>query len=99
MGIGETLRQALTKLVMRAAGEHVKTACGNLRLCAGIKAGIERATHAVGQTRLKKKSGRWQEGEESGNSDEEEVSGGMSARLTNRRIDMEGTEEKAADNL
>ena len=30
MGIGETLRQALAKLVMRAAGEQAKTACGNL---------------------------------------------------------------------
>ena len=49
VGIGETLLQALDKLVMRADGDQAKTACGNLQLCAGLKAGIERATHAVGQ--------------------------------------------------
>ena len=48
MGIRETLRRALAKLVMRAAGEQAKTACGNLQLCAGLEAGIEGDTHAVG---------------------------------------------------
>ena len=52
MGIGETLRRALVKLVMRAAGDQVKTARGNLQLCTGFGAGIECATHAVGQRRL-----------------------------------------------
>ena len=41
MGIGETLRQALAKLVIRSTGDQVKTACGNLQMCAGLKAGIE----------------------------------------------------------
>ena len=54
MGIGETLRQALAKLVMRAAGEQAKTACVILKLCAGLEAGIEGATHAVGQRRVEK---------------------------------------------
>ena len=40
MGIGEMLRQALAKIFMRAAGEHTKTVCGNLQLCAGLNAGI-----------------------------------------------------------
>ena len=40
VGIGETLRRAMAKLVMRAAGDQAKTACGNLRLCAGLEAGI-----------------------------------------------------------
>ena len=48
VGIGETLHRALAKLVMRAAGEQAETACGNLQLCAGLEAGIERATHTVG---------------------------------------------------
>ena len=48
MVIGETLRQTLAKLVMRAAGEQAKTACGKLQLCAGLEAGIERTTHAMG---------------------------------------------------
>ena len=52
VGIGEALRRALAKLVMRAAGYQAKTACGNLQLCAGLKAGTEGATHAVGHRRL-----------------------------------------------
>ena len=52
--IGETLRQALAKLVMRAAGDQAKTVCGNLQLCAGLEAGIEGATHAVGQRRVER---------------------------------------------
>ena len=51
MGIGETLRRALAKLVMREAGDQAKTACVKLQLCAGLEAGIEGATHAVGQRR------------------------------------------------
>ena len=48
MVIGEPLHQALDKLVMRAAGDQTKTVWGNLQLCAGLKAGIEGATHALG---------------------------------------------------
>ena len=48
MVIGETLRWALDKLVMRAAGDRAKMACGNFQLCAGLEDGIEGATHAVG---------------------------------------------------
>ena len=54
MGIGEMLRRALAKLVMRAAGDQAKTACVNLQLCSGLEAGIEGATHAVGHLRLAK---------------------------------------------
>ena len=49
VGKGETLHRALAKLVMRADGDQVKTACGNLQLCAGLEVGIEGATHNVGQ--------------------------------------------------
>ena len=48
VGIGETLRLALAKLVMRSAGGQAKTVRGNLKLCAGLEAGIEGDTHAVG---------------------------------------------------
>ena len=54
VGIGETLRRALAKLVMRAVGEQAKTACGILQLCAGLEAGIEGDTHAVGQRRIER---------------------------------------------
>ena len=49
IGIGETLRRSITKIVMRAAGDQAKTACGILQLCTGIDASIEGATHAVVQ--------------------------------------------------
>ena len=49
VGVGEMLRQDLDKLVMRAYGYQEKTVCGNLQLCAGLEAGIDVATHAVGQ--------------------------------------------------
>ena len=52
VGIGEKLRRALAKLVMRSARDKAKTTCGNLQLCTGLKAGIEGSTHAVGQRRL-----------------------------------------------
>ena len=54
MGIGETLRRDLAKLVMKAAGDQAKTACGNLKLCAGLEAGIEGATHATEQRRVER---------------------------------------------
>ena len=38
--IGDTLRRALAKHVMREAGDQAKTVCGNLQLCAGIGDGI-----------------------------------------------------------
>ena len=41
MGIGETFRRALAKIVMRSVGDQASTVCGNLHLCAGLKAGIE----------------------------------------------------------
>ena len=49
VGIGETLCWALVKLIVRSAGDQVKTGCGNLQLCAGLEASIEGATHAVGR--------------------------------------------------
>ena len=42
VGIVVTLRRALVKLVMRAAGDQAKTACVILEV------GIEGTTHAVG---------------------------------------------------
>ena len=36
VGIGETLCQALNRLVMRTSGDQAKTACGSLLLCAGL---------------------------------------------------------------
>ena len=48
VSIGEMLCRALAKLVIRASGDQAKMACGNIQLCAGLEAGIEGATHAVG---------------------------------------------------
>ena len=47
VGIGETLRRSLAKLNMRSYGYQAKMACFNIQLCAGLKVGIEGATHAM----------------------------------------------------
>ena len=100
VGIGEMLHRALTKLVMRAAGDQAKTACGNLQLCEGLKAGIEGATHAVGQRRLERVRGRRREEEEVEESEEkEEESMGVLAWITNQTIETAGTEKEAAEVL
>ena len=76
MVIGETLRQALAKLVMRVAGEQAKTACGNLQLCTGLEASIEGATHAVGQRRVERLRARGVKEEVKDASEAEEEEGG-----------------------
>ena len=100
VGIGETIRRALAKIVMRAAGDQVKKACGNLQLCAGLKAGIEGATHAVGQRILERVQRRRSEEKDVDDSvEEEEESGGVTARLNNLTIETAETEEEAAEHL
>ena len=99
MGIGETLRQALTKLVMRAAGDQAKTACGKLQLCAGLKAVIEGATHAVGQHILERVRGKRLEEEAEEYAEEEEESGCVLARINNLTIKTARKEEEAAEQL
>ena len=99
MGIGETLRQALAKLVMRAAGYQAKTACGNLQLCAGLEAGIEGATHDVGQRRLDQVRRRRQEMVEAEDVEEEGESGRVDTLQNNLTIETAGTEEETAVQL
>ena len=57
VGIGQMLRQDLAKLVMRAEGYQVKTACGNLQMCAGLEVVIYGCTHVLDQ-RLKERTKR-----------------------------------------
>ena len=71
VGIGETLRRALAKLVMRVARNQAQTECGNLQLCASLEAGIEGNTHAVGQQRLDRVRGRCSEEEQAEEGEEE----------------------------
>ena len=52
VGIGETLHQALAKLIMWAAGDQAKTEFGNLKLCVALEDGIEVTTHNVGERQL-----------------------------------------------
>ena len=47
VGIGETLCRDLAKLVMRAAGDRAKMACGNIQLCAGLEASFARDRQSV----------------------------------------------------
>ena len=103
VGIGETLRRALAKLVMREAGDQAKTACGNLQLWPGLQAGIEGATHTVGKRRVEIFLARRieEEGEddvaaEGQKEDSEEVAG---LQMNNLTIETAGTEEDAAEGL
>ena len=47
LGIGEVWRRGLAKCILVICGEDAKSACGSTNLCAGLKAGIEGALHAV----------------------------------------------------
>ena len=94
VSIGETLCRVFTKLVRRAAGDQAKTACGNLQLCAGLEAGIEGATHNVGQQRMERVKQRQREEEEV-----EGKRGGVVAGLNNITRYTAGTEEEAAEGL
>ena len=96
MGIGETLRRHLAKLVMRAARNQAKTVCDNLQVLAGLKAIIKGETHAVGQQRLDRV--RAQRREDTA-SDEEEETERVVVELNNLNIDTAGTEEEAAEGL
>ena len=100
VGIVETLRRALDKLVMRVAGDQANMACGSLQLCAGLEASIEGATNAVGQRRLARVQERRGYAEEAeGSVEEEEDIGGVAALLNNRNIETAVTEEEAAEGL
>ena len=99
VGIGETIRRALAKLVMRAAGDQAKTVCGNFQLCAGLKDGIERATHDVGYQRVDRVRVRQNREEVAGDSDEEEENGGVAACLNSLTIETVRTEEEAVENI
>ena len=76
---------------MRVAGDQPKTACGNLQLCAGLKAVIEGATHDVGQWVLERVRAR-RIVEEVGSLDEEEEIEGVAAVFDNLNIETEGAD-------
>ena len=99
VGIGEALLRDLAKLVVRAAGDQAKTACGNLQLCAGLEAGIEGATHAVGKRRLERVQRRSQEGGEAEADEEEGGVGGFADTLNNLTIETVRMEEEVVEQL
>ena len=82
---------------MRAAGEQAKTTCGNMRLCAGLRSGIEGAKHAVGQRRREREMQR-RSREEAGRTEEEEENE-EEAREDRLMVETERTEEEAAEIL
>ena len=47
LGIGEIYRRLMAKCVLHTVGHQATEACGNLNLCAGLRAGMEGALHAV----------------------------------------------------
>ena len=98
VGIGETNSRTLAKIVIRLAGLQAKTMCGNLQLCTGLEAGIEGATHAVGQRRLERSRER-QSNKEVRSLEEEEVKDTLVVGLNNLAIETEETEKEAAYGL
>ena len=101
VGIGETLRRVLAKLVIRAARDQAKTACGNLQLRAGLEDGIEGATHAVKQRILHMVMERQEETEEeaAAEAEKEKEGGGIASGLANLIIETVGIKEEAAERL
>ena len=99
VGIGETLRRAPAKLVMKAAGDQANTSCGNLQLCAGLESGIEEATHDVRQKRLERFRKSRQDEEEAGDSEKQEERRGVAELLNNLTIEKAGMKEEAAEHL
>jgi len=49
IGIGETLRRVIGKAVCMATCLDATLACGSDQLCAGLRAGIEGAIHAMNE--------------------------------------------------
>jgi hypothetical protein len=47
LGVGESWRRAIAKMLLLVAGSEAKEACGIDQLCAGLEAGIEGAIHAM----------------------------------------------------
>ena len=104
VGIGETLRRALAKLIMRAAGEQAKTACGNLQLSADLEDNIEGSAHALGQRMVQRVRARRGEGEskveEARVEPEEEVNEDVAGlELNNLRIYTAVTKEEEEEGL
>ena len=98
MGIGKTLHRALSKLVMREAGDQENTACGSIQLCAGLGANIEGSTHTVGQRILEISRARHRE-EEAEASDVKEETENVVVVMGNLTKETAGTEEEAAEGL
>ena len=85
---------------MRVAREQAKTLCGNIQLCASLEAGIEGATHAVVQRKVKRVRARIvKEEEEEVTEAKEEEEGEMLACLHKLTIETAGTEEETAEGL
>ena len=97
--IGETLRQVLDKLIMRAAGDQSNTACGNPQMCAGLKDNLEGATHAVGQLILERTWHRRSVEEAESAEEEEENNESAGVDFNKLTIETVGTEEEAVEGL
>ena len=95
MGIMDTLRQSLAKLVMRTSGDQAKTECRNIHLCTGLEDGMEGAAHTVEKRRRE----RTEMGREEESGDKAEYKEEDETREGGVMVDTGGTEEEAAQKL
>ena len=68
-------------------------------MCAGLNAGIESATHAVGKRRIVRVRERRRATEEEGTEKGKVENGGVAGLLNNLTIETGGTEEEVAEGL
>ena len=47
IGVGEVVRQIVGKAILTVVKQDIETVAGNIQLCAGQKAGVEAAIHAM----------------------------------------------------
>ena len=81
----------------------MKTACGDLQLCAGLKAGIEGATHNVGQRRVERvlaqRAEEEVEDDAAAEGQEEDTEKVARLQMNNLTLETAGAEEEVAEGL
>jgi hypothetical protein len=100
VGIGEIFRRLFAKSILLVVGKEATRACDNLNLCAGLKAGIEGAVHALRDSWAEDLEGPPTEPETSGPPRDPSIEGDPNPELPELRtqpMDPEDGEEEESD--